>query len=215
MTPLIRHLGLQDYLPTYEAMKSFTESRTSTTPDEIWILQHPPTYTLGQAGDRAHLLNATTEIPLVSVNRGGQITYHGPGQVVVYLLLDLKRRHLFVRELVHKIEQAIIDTLADSGIAGTRKSGAPGIYISSSTQVSENLVGAKIAALGLKVTKQCCYHGLALNVDMDLKPFEAINPCGYAGLKTVDMKSLGVSDNINIVEKNILSHLSQQLEVRS
>ena len=215
MTPLIRHLGLQDYLPTYEAMKSFTESRTSTTPDEIWILQHPPTYTLGQAGDRAHLLNATTKIPLVSVNRGGQITYHGPGQVVVYLLLDLKRRHLFVRELVHKIEQAIIDTLADSGIAGTRKSGAPGIYLSSSIQVPENLVGAKIAALGLKVTKQCCYHGLALNVDMDLKPFEAINPCGYAGLKTVDMKSLGVSDNINIVEKNILSHLSQQLEVRS
>ncbi len=215
MTPLIKQLGLRDYLSTYEAMKSFTESRTSDTLDEIWVLQHPPTYTLGQAGDPSHLLNANTEIPLVSVNRGGQITYHGPGQIVVYLLLDLKRRHLFVRELVHKIEQTIIDTLADSGIVGTRKSGAPGIYLSDSTQVSETLVGAKIAALGLKVTKQCCYHGLALNVDMDLKPFEAINPCGYAGLKTIDMKSLGVSDNIDIVAKNLLSHLSQQLEVRS
>jgi lipoyl(octanoyl) transferase len=215
MTLLIRQLGLQEYLPSYEAMKSFTESRTSDTPDEIWVLQHPPTYTLGQAGDSAHLLNPNTAIPLVSVNRGGQITYHGPGQVVVYLLLDLKRRHLFVRELVHRIEQAIIDTLADSGIAGIRKSGAPGIYLSDSPHVSEHLIGAKIAALGLKVTKQCCYHGLALNVDMDLKPFEAINPCGYEGLKTVDMKSLGVSDNIDIVAKNLLSHLSQQLEVRS
>lgn len=215
MTLLIKQLGLQEYLPTYEAMKSFTESRTSDTPDEIWVLQHPPTYTLGQAGDSAHLLNPNTAIPLVSVNRGGQITYHGPGQIVVYLLLDLKRRHLFVRELVHKIEQTIIDTLADSGIFGTRKSGAPGIYLSDSAQVSETLVGAKIAALGLKVTKQCCYHGLALNVDMDLKPFEAINPCGYEGLKTIDMKSLGVSDNIDIVAKNLLSHLSQQLEVRS
>jgi len=215
MEIMIRHLGMQDYLPTYEAMKSFTANRTEETPDEIWVLQHPPTYTLGQAGDPAHLLKPSTDIPLVPIDRGGQITYHGPGQIVVYLLLDLRRRRLFVRDLVNRIEQAIIDTLADSGVIGVRKSGAPGIYLDGGGDIPEALIGAKIAALGLKVTKQCCYHGLALNVAMDLKPFEAINPCGYAGLRTIDLQTLGVSDNIDIVAKNILSHLSQQLEVRS
>ncbi|MFM6923662.1 MAG: lipoyl(octanoyl) transferase LipB, partial [Polynucleobacter victoriensis] len=140
---------------------------------------------------------------------------HGPGQVVVYLLLDLRRRRLFVRDLVNRIEQAIIDTLADSGVVGIRKAGAPGIYLDEGSDIPADLIGAKIAALGLKVTRQCCYHGLALNVAMDLQPFEAINPCGYAGLKTIDLRTLGVSDNIDIVAKNILSHLSQQLEVRS
>ena len=149
------------------------------------------------------------------IDRGGQITYHGPGQVVVYLLLDLRRRRLFVRDLVNRIEQAIIDTLADSGVVGVRKPGAPGIYLDQAKNIPTEFIGAKIAALGLKVTKQCCYHGLALNVAMDLQPFEAINPCGYAGLKTIDLRTLGVSDNIDIVAKNILSHLSQQLEVRS
>ncbi len=215
MEIMIRHLGMQDYLPTYEAMKSFTANRTEETPDEIWVLQHPPTYTLGQAGDPAHLLKPNTDIPLVPIDRGGQITYHGPGQIVVYLLLDLRRRRLFVRDLVNCIEQAIIDTLADSGVIGVRKAGAPGIYLDGGGDIPEALIGAKIAALGLKVTKQCCYHGLALNVAMDLKPFEAINPCGYAGLRTIDLQTLGVSDNIDIVAKNILSHLSQQLEVRS
>ena len=215
MEMLVRDLGLQDYLPTYEAMKSFTAHRTEETPDEIWVLQHPPTYTLGQAGDPEHLLKPDTDIPLVPIDRGGQITYHGPGQIVVYLLLDLRRRRLFVRDLVNRIEQAIIDTLADSGVIGIRKPGAPGIYLDKNDKVPSGLVGTKIAALGLKVTKQCCYHGLALNVAMDLKPFEAINPCGYAGLKTIDLQSLGVSDNIDIVAKNLLSHLSQQLEVRS
>ncbi len=215
MEIMIRHLGMQDYLPTYEAMKSFTANRTEETPDEIWVLQHPPTYTLGQAGDPAHLLKPSTDIPLVPIDRGGQITYHGPGQIVVYLLLDLRRRRLFVRDLVNRIEQAIIDTLADSGVIGVRKAGAPGIYLDGGGDIPEALIGAKIAALGLKVTKQCCYHGLALNVAMDLKPFEAINPCGYAGLRTIDLQTLGVSDNIDIVAKNILSHLSQQLEVRS
>ena len=132
------------------------------------------------AGDPAHLLKPDTNIPLVPIDRGGQITYHGPGQVVVYLLLDLRRRHLFVRDLVNRIEQAIIDTLADSGVVGVRKPGAPGIYLDQAENVPTELIGAKIAALGLKVTKQCCYHGLALNVAMDLQPFEAINPCGYA-----------------------------------
>lgn len=215
MEIVIRHLGVQEYLPTYEAMKSFTVNRTEKTPDEIWVLQHPPTYTLGQAGDPAHLLKPDTNIPLVPIDRGGQITYHGPGQVVVYLLLDLRRRRLFVRDLVNRIEQAIIDTLADSGVVGVRKLGAPGIYLEKAENIPAELVGAKIAALGLKVTKQCCYHGLALNVAMDLQPFEAINPCGYAGLKTIDLQTLGVSDNIDIVAKNVLSHLSQQLEVRS
>lgn len=212
---VIRHLGIQEYLPTYEAMKQFTANRDAQTLDEIWVLEHPPVYTLGQAGDSAHLLNPNTYIPLIPIDRGGQITYHGPGQVVVYLLLNLRRRHLFVRDLVSRIEQAVIDTLADSNILSERHSGAPGIYLCQQERVSKELWGAKIAALGLKVTKQCCYHGLALNVDMDLSPFEAINPCGYAGLRTIDMASLGVSDNSDIVVKNLLSHLSQQLEVRS
>ena len=215
MTIIIRQLGLQEYLPTFEAMKNFTAQRSTETPDELWVLQHPPTYTLGQAGDAAHLLKPNTQIPLIPIDRGGQITYHGPGQLVIYLLLDLRRRRLFVRELVCRIEQAIIDTLKDFGISSERISGAPGIYLINTAEIPQDLRGAKIAALGLKVTKQCSYHGLALNVDMDLAPFSSINPCGYAGLKTIDMKSLGVSDNIDIVAKNIVSHLSQQLEVRS
>ena len=215
MDLMIRHLGRQDYLPTYEAMKKFTAERTADTPDEIWVLEHPPVYTLGQAGDPAHLLKPQSHIPLVPIDRGGQITYHGPGQIVVYLLLDLRRRHLFVRELVHRIEQSIIDTLADVGVIGERQVGAPGIYLAKQPHLAKENVGAKIAALGLKITKQCSYHGLALNVDMDLSPFEAINPCGYAGLKTIDLRTLGVSDNMDIVAKYLLSHLSKQLEVRS
>ncbi len=215
MDIVIRHLGRQEYLPTYEAMKQFTAQRDVNTPDEVWVLEHPSVYTLGQAGDPAHLLQANSEIPLIPIDRGGQITYHGPGQLVVYLLLDLRRRHLFVRDLVHRIEQSIIDTLADLGIQGERHTGAPGIYLAQQDKISQNNIGAKIAALGLKVTKQCCYHGLALNVHMDLAPFEAINPCGYAGLKTIDLHSLGVSDNMDIVAKYLLGHLSQQLEVRS
>jgi lipoyl(octanoyl) transferase len=215
MSIIVRQLGLQEYLPTFEAMKNFTAQRSAETPDEIWVLQHPPTYTLGQAGDAAHLLLPNPQIPLIPIDRGGQITYHGPGQLVIYLLLDLRRRRLFVRDLVCRIEQTVIDSLKDFGISSQRISGAPGIYLTDNSAIPSELHGAKIAALGLKVTKQCCYHGLALNVDMDLKPFLAINPCGYAGLKTIDMKSLGVSDNIDIVAKNIVSHLSQQLEVRS
>jgi len=210
----VRHLGLQDYLPIYEAMKKFTAERDATTPDEIWVLEHPPVYTLGQAGDSSHLLVKDSKIPLVPIDRGGQITYHGPGQIVVYLLLDLRRRKLFVRDLVNRIEQAIIDTLADFKVLGERHAGAPGIYLSQDNHVASNLIGAKIAALGLKVTKQCCYHGLALNVHMDLSPFEAINPCGYPGLKTIDLSALGVSDNTGVVAESLLSHLSKQLEVR-
>lgn len=214
MNVQVRHLGVQDYLPTYEAMKKFTNERDASTPDEIWVLEHPPVYTLGQAGDLAHLLVKDSAIPLVPIDRGGQITYHGPGQIVVYLLLDLRRRKLFVRDLVNRIEQAIIDTLTDFKVSGERHQGAPGIYLGKDNSIAAHLIGAKIAALGLKVTKQCCYHGLALNVHMDLGPFEAINPCGYPGLKTVDLSSLGVSDNIGAVAKSLLSHLLKQLEVQ-
>jgi lipoyl(octanoyl) transferase len=215
MTDIVfRHLGRQDYLPTYEAMKKFSAERTNETPDEIWILEHPPVYTLGQAGDPSHLLKPNEQIPLIPIDRGGQITYHGPGQVIVYLLLDLRRRKLFVRDLVNRIEQAIINTLSDLGLSGERHPGAPGIYLAEQTSTPQEYVGAKIAALGLKITKHCSYHGLALNVDMDLSPFLAINPCGYEGLKTVDLNSLGVSDNAEIVTQYLLSHLSQQLEVQ-
>ena len=212
MTIIIRQLGLQEYLPTFEAMKNFTAQRTSETPDEIWVLQHPPTYTLGQAGDAAHLLQPNTQIPLIPIDRGGQITYHGPGQLVIYLLLDLRRRHLFVRELVHRIEQAIIDTLADFDIASQRKAGAPGIYLANEPVIPTELHGAKIAALGLKVTKQCCYHGLALNVDMDLKPFLAINPCGYEGLETVDLATIGVKISQAEMQMHLMKYLIQHLE---
>jgi lipoyl(octanoyl) transferase len=214
MNVQVRHLGLQDYLPIYQAMRKFTDERDATTPDEIWVLEHPPIYTLGQAGDPSHLLIKETAIPLVPIDRGGQITYHGPGQIVVYLLLDLRRRKLFVRDLVNRIEQAVIETLADFNVSGERHQGAPGIYLSKANSFSPDLIGAKIAALGLKVTKQCCYHGLALNAHMDLSPFEAINPCGYAGLKTVDLSTLGVSDNMEVVANSLLSHLLKQLEVR-
>lgn len=215
MTDIIfRHLGRQDYLPTYEAMKKFSAERTNETPDEIWVLEHPPIYTLGQAGDPSHLLKPNEEIPLIATDRGGQITYHGPGQIIMYLLLDLRRRHLFVRDLVVRIEQAIINTLFDLGLNGERRLGAPGIYLSEQNSIPQEYVGAKIAALGLKIAKQSSYHGLALNVNMDLSPFSAINPCGYEGLKTVDLNSLGVSDNSDTVTQYLLSHLSQQLEVQ-
>ena len=213
MSLTIRRLGLQEYSPIYEAMKSFTSSRQDDTPDEIWLLQHPPVYTLGQAGDMAHLIRPN-QIQLVPIDRGGQITYHGPGQLVAYLLLDLRRRRLFVRELVHRIEQSIIDTLADFSISSQRQAGAPGIYLTNDEKHFE-WAGAKIAALGLKVTRQCCYHGLSLNVDMDLSPFGDINPCGYEGLKTIDMASLGVRDNIDIVGESLLKHLTAQLEATS
>ena len=213
MTMTIRWLGLQEYIPTYEAMKSFTASREEDTADEIWLLQHPPVYTLGQAGDKAHLIRPN-QIQLVPIDRGGQITYHGPGQLVAYLLLDLRRRRLFVRDLVYRIEQSIIDTLVDFGVSSERQTGAPGIYLSENKKYPD-WAGAKIAALGLKVTRQCCYHGLSLNVDMDLSPFSDINPCGYEGLKTIDMASLGVRDNVDIVGEALLKHLTAQLETSS
>ena len=163
---IVKRLGLVEYAPALEAMRVFTAERGADTPDEIWLLQHPPVYTLGQAGKPEHLLQNPAGIPLVKIDRGGQITYHGPGQLVAYLLLDLPRRKLKVRELVHLMEQAIIDTLADFGLTAVRKDGAPGVYIA----------GDKIAALGLRVKNGCSYHGLAINVDADLTPVGWINP---------------------------------------
>jgi lipoyl(octanoyl) transferase len=208
---LIKHLGLADYASTYEAMRSFTKERDANTPDEIWVLQHPPVFTLGLAGDAANLHSPSQQIPLVQVDRGGEITYHGPGQIVVYLLLDLKRLGIFVKELVSHIEQAVIDTLADYGIVAERLNGAPGIYVARQAGIPEEWFGAKVAALGLKVSKSCSYHGLALNVATDLDAFARIHPCGYEGLRTVDMQTLGIKDNIDNISQRLLENLQKQL----
>lgn len=198
--PLVRRLGLVDYEPTWQAMRAFTDSRGAATPDEVWLLEHPPVYTLGQAGRPEHLLR-DTGIPLVKIDRGGQITYHGPGQLVAYLLIDLPRRQLKVRELVSLMEQAVIDCLADYGLAAERQHGAPGVYID----------GAKIAALGLRVRNGRSYHGLALNVDLDLAPFSSINPCGYEGLETIRLKDFGVTDDVAAVGERLLGRLERLL----
>jgi lipoyl(octanoyl) transferase len=178
---IVRHLGRVAYAPTWRAMQDFTARRTPDTPDEIWLLEHPPVYTLGQAGKVEHLI-AATAIPVVPIDRGGQITYHGPGQVVAYVLVDLRRLGYGIRELVTRMEQAAIDLLAAHGVAAARLAGAPGVYVG----------GAKIAALGLRVKHGCTYHGLAFNVDMDLAPFAAINPCGYPGMAVTQCRDLGV-----------------------
>ncbi len=176
---ILRHLGLVDYLPTLEAMRTLTAERDETTPDEIWLLQHPQVFTQGQAGKPEHLL-APGDIPVVQVERGVQVTYHGPGQLVAYLLLDLRRLDLGVRELVTLMEQALVEVLAGYGVEAAPKADAPGVYVG----------GDKIASLGLRVRRGCSFHGLALNVDMDMTPFGRINPCGYAGLKMTQLKDL-------------------------
>jgi len=209
---LIKNLGLVEYQDAYIAMQSFTKERLPTTPDELWILQHPPIFTLGLAGNPANLHRPINHIPLLEVDRGGEITYHGPGQIIIYLLVDLKRKKLFVKELVRAIEQSVIDTLTKFGVLAERKLGAPGIYIAKQNQ-SSHFQGAKIAALGLKITKQCSYHGLALNVAMDMRPFDAIHPCGYEGLQTIDMKTLGISENIDLVATCLVDHLKRQLQL--
>ena len=211
MSFLVKHLGIAEYESTYQAMRDFTQQRDSDTPDEIWMLEHPPVFTLGLAGDASNLHSPSNHIPLVQVDRGGEITYHGPGQIVVYLLLDLRRLGIFVKELVSRIEQALINTLADFGIQAERYTGAPGIYIAQESSIQAEYRGAKIAALGLKVSKGCSYHGLALNVSTDLAAFARIHPCGYEGLRTVDMQTLGIKDNIDIISQTLLGHLQKQL----
>lgn len=203
LTPelLLQHLDRVDYETTWRAMQDFTAARTPETPDELWVCEHPPVYTLGQAGKPEHLL-ADIGIPLVRIDRGGQITYHGPGQVVIYLLIDLSRRKLKVRELVSRIEQAVIDLLAEHGASAERHDGAPGVYVGS----------AKLAALGLRVKKGCCYHGVSLNVDMDLSPFAAINPCGFPGMPVTQMKDLSIRLTPSQAAQALAGHLKVQLE---
>jgi len=197
----VRRLGRVDYEPTWHAMQEFTAARTPETPDELWVVEHRPVFTLGQAGNPEHLLR-DVGIPVVKIDRGGQVTYHGPGQVVIYLLLDLQRLKIKVRELVTAIEQAIIDFLAEQGATAGRRAGAPGVYVGD----------AKIAALGLRIKNGCSYHGLSLNVDMDLSPFAAINPCGYAGLKVTQTSELGIPLNLAEAGELLCRHLWQQLD---
>jgi lipoyl(octanoyl) transferase len=196
--------GRVEYLPTYEAMQAFTAARGESTPDELWLCEHPPVFTQGLAGRTDHVLDAGG-IPVIATNRGGQVTYHGPGQVVAYPLVDLRRAGYFIKEYVYRLEESVIRTLGYFGVTGHRVAGAPGIYVRLDDPFSHlALTGpaspeepfkglGKIAALGVKVSRHCTYHGVALNVDMDLQPFLRINPCGYAGLKTVDLSTIGVS----------------------
>ncbi|MDC8444526.1 MAG: lipoyl(octanoyl) transferase LipB [Nitrosomonas sp.] len=193
-------MGMIDYDSVWQAMKTFTAGRAPQTVDEIWLLQHPPVYTQGIAGKPEHLL-AENSIPVIKTDRGGQITYHGPGQLIAYLLLDIRRRKLGVRELVRRMENAVIQLLAGYGIEAYGRADAPGVYVGA----------AKIASLGLKIKKHFCYHGIALNVDMDLQPFSAINPCGYAGMPVTQMKDQGVSDGLNIIQDQLAHCLQNEL----
>ena len=218
---LIRTLGRQPYAPTVDAMRAFTEARTDGTPDELWLVEHEPVYTQGLAGKAEHLLHAGG-IPVVPTNRGGQVTYHGPGQVVAYPLVDLKRLGIYVKEYVYRLENAVIKVLESHQITGHRVAGAPGIYVRLADPGSHaRLTGpapgsdpfaglGKVAALGIKVSRHCTYHGVALNVAMDLAPFGGINPCGYAGLQTVDLARLGVSTDWATVAQQLGSRLAAQ-----
>lgn len=196
----IKNMGLTEYAVAWQAMRDFTDQRTPQTPDEIWRLEHPPVYTQGIAGKPEHLLFPNS-IPVIKTDRGGQITYHGPGQIILYLLLNLQRRHLGIRQLVRKMENAVINLLRDYGITAEGNQDAPGVYVN----------GAKIASLGLKIRRGACYHGIAFNADMDLAPFAAINPCGYPGLHVTQAKDLGVTDSNLILSDKLVQHFIVQL----
>lgn len=199
---VVRELGRQPYEPVWRAMQDFTDARTAETVDELWLVEHDPVFTLGQAGKPEHVL-APGDIPVIHVDRGGQVTYHGPGQIVAYPLIDLRRLRLGIRELVCRIEQAIIDTLANWNVEGVRREGAPGVYVA----------GAKIAALGLRVRRGCTFHGLAFNVNMDLAPFHRINPCGYQGLAVTQLMDLGGPSSLAEVEAELVTQLARQLDL--
>jgi lipoyl(octanoyl) transferase len=198
-TLVVRHLGMVDYESSWRRMQQFTDERTAQSHDELWLLQHPPVFTLGQTGKTEHVLSAG-EIPVVHADRGGQVTYHGPGQIVAYTLIDIRRRGIGVRKLVNLIEEAIIRVLDHFGVEAERQAGAPGIYVA----------GVKIASLGLRVRRGCAFHGLALNVDMDLEPFQRINPCGFAGLEVTQLISFASVD-LPEVENVLISQLASQL----
>ena len=218
----IRLLGRVNYLPTYEAMQAFTAERTPDTPDELWVCEHPPVFTQGLAGQASHLL-MPGDIPVVQTNRGGQVTFHGPGQVMAYPLVNLQRAGYFVKEYVYKLEESVIRTLAHFGVTGHRVAGAPGIYVRLDDPFSHAaLVGpapahdpfrglGKISALGIKVSRHCTYHGAALNVAMDLEPFNRINPCGYAGLKTIDLSTIGVETTWDDAARVLAGQLAARL----
>lgn len=189
---MTRNLGRVAYEPTWRAMQAFTQARTADTPDQVWLVEHPPVFTLGLAGRREHVLDPG-DIPVVSCDRGGQVTYHGPGQAVAYVLVDLRRLGIGAKELVRRLEQAALDVLASYGIEGERRAGMPGVYVK----------GAKVAAIGLRIARGCSYHGLALNVDNDLAPFRRIDPCGYPGLASTRLADLGVDDRIHAVQQRV------------
>ncbi|EIW87888.1 lipoate-protein ligase B [Alishewanella agri BL06] len=199
---VIRYLGLQDYTRIWQAMQQFTDQRNSDSVDEIWLLEHSPVFTQGQAGKAEHLL-FPGEIPVVQVDRGGQVTYHGPGQLVAYVLLDIKRRNLGVRQLVTMLEQILIQLLAGHGIAANARPDAPGVYVN----------GAKIASLGLRVRKGCTFHGLALNVNMNMEPFSRINPCGYAGMQMVQSSELGGPQQVSVAAAELAELFQQHLAI--
>lgn len=198
MDAVVRDWGRAAYEPIWKAMSQFTTDRTENTPDELWLVEHDPVFTLGQAGKPEHVL-APGDIPVIQVDRGGQVTYHGPGQIVLYPLLDLKRLKIGVKEYVHRVEQAMIDTCADWNIEATRKEGAPGVYVN----------GAKIGALGIRVRNGRTFHGLAFNIAMDLEPFQRINPCGYQGLAVTSMLDLGGPSGIEGVKPALLEHVAR------
>lgn len=200
---IIKHLGLQAYEPVWKAMHEFTDTRDDNTVDEIWLVEHEPVFTQGQAGKAEHLL-ATGDIPVVQSDRGGQVTYHGPGQLVAYFLINLRRRHLGVRELVTHIENLVIQTLRAFNIESAAKPDAPGVYVDEK----------KICSLGLRIRKGCSFHGLALNINMDLSPFLRINPCGYEGMEMVQVSELGGPDNLNDVSEQLIKTLVSQLEYK-
>ncbi len=199
---LVRDLGRQAYEPVWHAMQAFTDARSADSADELWLVEHEPVFTLGQAGKDEHVL-APGDIPVVHVDRGGQVTYHGPGQLVAYPMLDLRRLGIGVRQLVGRIEQAVIDTLAAWDIGAARRDGAPGVYVD----------GAKIAALGLRVRRGCSFHGLAFNIGMDLAPFQRINPCGYRGLAVTQAAALGGPADIGAVAPVLVHELCRQLQL--
>jgi len=200
-TLIVRDLGLQDYQPCWQAMQTFTNQRNDITPDELWLLEHPPVFTLGQNSDRRHILQQET-IPIVSIDRGGQVTYHGPGQLVAYTLIDIRRKGLSIRQFVTKLEQAVIDLLAQDNIHAEAKRGAPGVYVNDE----------KICSIGLRIRRGYAFHGLALNVDMDLRPFQNINPCGYAGLKMTQLAAFNTSPHFSQVKKRLTDSLMNTLE---
>lgn len=196
----IRQLGTTIYTDTYQYMQTFTEQRDSNTPDEYWILQHEPVYTLGRNGKAHHILRKNT-IPIIKIDRGGQVTFHGPGQLILYLLIDIKRRKVGVRKLVDIMEQAVIDYLASYHIEATRKTSAPGVYVKEK----------KIAALGLRVTQGCTYHGLSFNIDMDLEPFKDINPCGYENLEVIQCSDFGIEESVDEIGLKIAKSIESML----